>query len=68
MYQENQYDYDSFVKITDHCDICGSNSFYQTGMMESDLCLCGDCSSKMILMDDGIIKNSIMKFVIGNVF
>ncbi|QTA80197.1 Uncharacterized protein dnl_24910 [Desulfonema limicola] len=67
MYQDN-YNYNNFQEMTDHCDICGCNSFYQTGVTEGYPCLCSDCSNKMLMLDDGIIKESIMKFAVGNVF
>jgi len=68
MYQENQYNYGNFQETTDHCDICGVNSCYQTDMTEKDIYVCSDCSDKMGMLDDGIIKDSIIRFAEGNVF
>lgn len=67
MYTENQYDYDSFQEITSCCDICGLRLSYHAGMTENSPDLCDECSNKMFMMDDGIIKDSISKFAVGNV-
>ncbi|QTA88394.1 PilZ domain-containing protein [Desulfonema magnum] len=51
----------------DACELCGGNSLEEVHRTEDGLYLCPDCFRHLGRLDNGKIKKSILKFLIGNV-
>lgn len=49
------------------CDLCGENSHKKIRRTEDYLCLCSDCSTHKGIMAQGIIMESAVRFMMGNV-
>lgn len=49
------------------CDLCGDNSQTKIRRNEDHLYLCSDCCHHKSIMAEGIIKESAVRFMIGNV-
>ncbi len=50
------------------CELCGENLLEEVHKTEDTLYLCLDCFRHLGRLDNGKIKESILKFLIGNVF
>lgn len=66
MINENIYDNDYANETACSCDLCGTCSL-SSEMKDNCLYLCTDCTQRLDSLENGIIKESIMKFTIGNV-
>lgn len=49
------------------CDLCGDNSDKKIHRNEDYLCLCSDCSNHKNVMAEGVIRDSAVRFMMGNV-
>jgi len=49
------------------CDLCGDNSQTKIRRTEDYLYLCSDCSNHKGIMAQGIVTESAVRFMMGNV-
>ena len=49
------------------CDLCGENHLKDVFTAEGQVCLCERCSRQIDMMGAGMMRDSVLRFSMGNV-
>lgn len=49
------------------CDLCGENHLREVYTTDEQVCLCAKCSRQIDAMGAGMMRDSVMRFSMGNV-